>query len=57
MNEKWYQEELDLMNTCKKCGIVEHKGYYVDKYGWFCQKHLDQLDQLLKLVDDFIKEK
>lgn len=31
MNEKWYQEELDLINTCKKCGVIDPDGIYKEK--------------------------
>lgn len=54
MNEKWYQEELDLVNTCKKCGVIDPDGMYADHYGWFCQKHWDQFVQM---IDDFLKDK
>ena len=60
IHQKELQQVEDKLKTCKKCGLIDHEGYffppevskYFDSYMWLCREHSNQLTLM---INNFIK--
>lgn len=62
IHQKELRELEDELRTCKKCGLVDHSGYYFNtnvaqrnkQWVWLCNKHFYEITPI---IANFMKEK